>query len=306
MTPIVVQGMQGLGDCIYQRAVLRELTRAADLYLETPWPQLYSDLPIRCVRPPTTSGAWRLRTQTKNLHRTATAIWYVPPAAAQHRRVHYANRNGTTMLHGLCDAAGVHAKTLTFDLPTFADASLRAPYIVIRPATIRTEWKSDSRNPRPEYLALAAEKLRRHFRIISVADLAAGAEWALPPLPYADETFHAGELGVEQLLALVENAAGVVGGVGWLVPAAIAYQVPMFLLYGGQGANNGPARIFDPRMKTDLVYQVRPDRFCMCAVSSHACDKRIGSVEAQLGNWIVQLASSDRTIQQPRALAAIA
>lgn len=53
-----IRGMMGLGDNIYARAFIRQYPGA---YLETPWPQLYSDIDVKCVRPTT-----QLRTQSKN------------------------------------------------------------------------------------------------------------------------------------------------------------------------------------------------------------------------------------------------
>lgn len=273
-----VVGMLGLGDNIYQRAVLRTIPRT--VFLETPWPQLYSDLPILCVRSTT-----RLRTQAKNVERILD--WHSIPRGTEMRRVHYTA--GGTMLQSLCAAAGVQPAKLTFDLPDFGKQA-REPYIVIRPATIRAEWRADSRNPKPEYLAKAAERLRRDFRIISVADLSPNVEWPVLPLPYADETFHNGELGVEHLMSLVANAAAVIGGVGWLLPAAIAYRVPMLLIYGGQGIHNGPARIFDPRLDIGLIEQARPDPLCMCASNSHNCEKTIKGFDDQLERWAIRLA----------------
>lgn len=274
-------GMQGLGDNLYQRAVIREVP--GEHYLLTAWPQLYSDLPqIRCVRPDT-----RLRTQAKNAGRPDLRWAAAPRASAL--PVHYVNQGGT-MLQALCRAFGVNPKQITFDGPQF-DQPQREPYIVVRPATLRSEWRADGRNPRPEYLQRAVDALRDRFRVVSVADLQPGQEWAVEPLPYADESYHAGELQVEQLLALVAGAAAVVGGVGWLVPAAVAYRVPMLLLYGGWGAANGPQRIFDVRMDTSLIQQVLPDRFCMCSDRSHACDKTISNLDRHLERFAVRLAA---------------
>jgi hypothetical protein len=263
--------------------VLRELTKTHEVWLSTPWPQLVADLPVRCVRIETA-----LRTQVRNMAQVAN--WATPPRGLTAHPVTYTGRAGT-MLQGLCDALGVQTDRLTFDLPAFAPDRKRPPYIVIRPATLRTEWPAASRNPLPEYLAVAAERLRKDFHIVSVADLKPGVEWPVLPLPYADETLHAGELGVEQLLALIAGAAGVVGGVGWLVPAAVAYRVPLFLIYGGWGRDNGPDRIFDARMPAGLVHEAIPERFCRCADRNHACDRRIGDIEGQLEQWAVGLSA---------------
>lgn len=291
MHPLWVEGMFGLGDNLYQRAVLREVIKSRVVYLSTPWSQLYSDLAVRCVRPRTT-----LRTQAKNADRPAR--WHNLPNLVDHRRWHYVNRNGT-MLEALCADIGVRTDAIDFSGPP-APRLDREPYIVVRPVTERTEWRAGSRSPRPEYIALAAQMLRRHYRIISVADICPPHEIAVGPLPTADETYHRGEIQFENLLALVANAAAVVGGVGWLAPMAVAYQVPMFLIFGGWGLHNGPGRIFDRRMNTELIHQSIPQRFCMCGSRDHACDKRIYDIRTQLESWIVELATHRETAMAAR------
>lgn len=279
-----VQGMMGLGDNIYQRAVIRELVDDYAVLLETAWPQLYADLPMRCVEPITT-----LRTQTKNINAWSKVKgWSAPPVHLWPTRISYAGQDGT-VLEALCKELDVYAEHLTFDLPMFTKDRERPPYIVIRPATVRREWPAAARNPLPQYLAMAAAMLRDHFHIVSVADLSPGVEDALLPLPVADETLHAGELSVSELLALVQGAAAVVGGVGWLVPAAVAAQVPMLLIYGGWGNDNGPQRIFDERMSAGLVEQFVPQRFCRCRDGDHGCDKTIDNFERRLRHWALGL-----------------
>ena len=51
--------------------------------------------------------------------------------------------------------------------PVF-ESPVKEPYIVVRPVCLRKEWTSDSRNPRPEYIAAAIEQLRKDFTIVSV------------------------------------------------------------------------------------------------------------------------------------------
>lgn len=274
-------GMYGLGDNIYQRAVVRALPGIH--YLRTPWPQLYADLPnIRCVRPVT-----RLRTQAKNAARGWQ--WDTPPSSMGARKANYVHHNGT-MLAGLCAAFGISLPSVTFDLPPFRVSAIEEPYVVIRPATVRAEWRADARNPKPEYLAAAAmAAVSAGYRVVSVADLADGHEWIDGAVPFADYRYHSGELAVEELLGLVRGAAGVIGGVGWLVPAAVAYRVPMLLLYGGWGAPNGPHRIFDSRMDVSRIHPVIPDNFCMCRDSMHACDKTISNLDRHLAQFFARL-----------------
>lgn len=275
------EGMQGLGDNFYQRAVIRELPGRHQLV--TSWPQLYADLPVDCVKPQTT-----LRTQVKNIARRDIQWSALPRGTA--RRVHYVGQSGS-MLAGLCHAFGVASERITFDGPPVVTPAGER-YIVVRPGTVRAEWRADSRNPLPEYVDRACRALSSRFRIVSIADLADGAEWLVGPAPYAHERYHSGELTIEQLLGLVAGAAGVIGGVGWLVPAAVAYRVPMLLIYGGWGFHNGPARIFDPRMDVSRIEQAVPDRFCMCTSPSHGCDKRISRIDDHIERFALRLATA--------------
>lgn len=269
---IRVRGMLGLGDNLYQRAVLRLM---GDVELETPWPQLYADLSIRCIRSNTT-----LRTQQKNAARQ-DSIWHRPTSP---RNVHLGYNQNGSILESLF-------KSVEMPVPNVIDMSgppkgaVRSNVILVRPATIRNEWRADARNPDPRYIAKVIEALKSEFTIVSVADLSEGHEWAVGHLPFAHETYHSGELKVEELLQLVEGAAGTVGGVGWITPASMAYKTPHLCLFGGWGAANGPQRIFDKRVDHSMVVQVIPDSFCMCNDQKHNCEKTITNLDDHIEHF---------------------
>src|ERR1035437_879363 len=62
MREILIRGMLGLGDNILQRPFVRAAAaQYDDVYLETPWPELYCDLPVHLCKRPTS-----LRSQVKN------------------------------------------------------------------------------------------------------------------------------------------------------------------------------------------------------------------------------------------------
>lgn len=266
-------GMQGLGDSIYQRAVLHALNRP--IYLETAWPQLYADMDVLCVQPTTT-----LRTQVKNM---TGREWHRAPRGMPKQRIGY-DGNGS-MLQSMCESVGAPQRKVVFDGPRVIIPG-RRPYIIVRPATVRTEWRADARNPDPRHLHTAALAARdAGYAVISVADLAEGKEWAVEPLPFAHERLHRGELSFTDLLGLVAGADGAIGGVGWLAPAAVAYRVPMLLLYGGAGGYNGPQRIFDSPMNLDRIVQVMPDKYCMCRDNQHNCDKTTSQLEPHIARF---------------------
>lgn len=268
---LLLHGMHGMGDNLYQRAVLKHC--GTRLTLQTPWPQIYSDLPnVTCM--PANS---QLRTQRKSEQRSQALFARVNHHGQRPRRWHYVNDPKISIVQSLAQQIG--GSGFDFRGPVFDGPKIERPYVVVRPVCLRKEWTSDARNPTPEYIARAIEFLRKDFTVVSVADLQEGHEWALDPLPYADVTYHAGELNIEQLLGLVRGAVAMVGGVGWIVPAALSYSVPLFLIYGGWGFSNGPNRLFGPGVDVTFIDQVMPDAFCHCNSNRHLCDKRISGFD---------------------------
>ena len=281
MKKLLVKTQLGLGDNIYQRPFIKALAKTHDLYLQTPWPQLYSDLPVKFIRQDTI-----LRTQSKNLQRQdlqskfVNIVEHIP--TIEPRYVGEDLKRGINMVEGLAKAYKVEPET--FDLPKFKTIKLntKKPICVIRPATIRNEWIAASRNPDPEYLLKASRILKEHYYIISVADLDNRNEIGVEPLPEAHLYLNQGELNMEEMLGLIQKADLVVGGVGFIVPACIASNTKLFCIFGGNGGYNSPEIITDKRMDLSNVYFAVPDNFCKCTSAIHNCDKRISNFEEKL------------------------
>jgi hypothetical protein len=261
---------RGLGDSIYSRAFVKNLPKPS--YLDTPWPSLYSDIPgVHCVRPSTV-----LRTQAKNIARYDQ--WEVPPRGLPQRFPRYGAEG---IIPGLTQTFAVRPGE--FDMPPLPESPEQGKYVVVRPVTVRSEWRADTRNPDPNYIAIAAAFAKqRGYRVISIADLQEGQEWTVGNLPYADVRYHKGELQVEKLLALVANAAAVIGGIGWIVPACLAAKVPAWIVCGGQGGYNAPELICPP--DSTITFAV-PDNFCRCRLKQHDCDKGISNYGPKLAEW---------------------
>lgn len=267
---MIIHAMRGLGDSIYSRAFIKQLP--GQLYVDTPWPELLADLPnVHFIRPQT-----NLRTQAKNIARHAD--WVMPPGRQPTRQIRYGAEG---IIPGMTACFGIMPGE--FDLPPLPPSPETGKYVVVRPATVRSEWRADTRNPDPVYITAAARiAYERGYKVISVADLQEGAEWLVGDPPYADSYYHHGELPIEQLLALVKGAAAVIGGIGWLVPAALAAKVPAWVICGGQGGFNSPKQIC-PDGST-ITFAV-PDNFCRCKLKQHNCDKRISNYDAKLADW---------------------
>jgi hypothetical protein len=270
---LLIDGMHGLGDNIYQRAFIREIKDT--VYLRTCWPQLYCDLSnVLPVKQNT-----RLRTQKTNIDRQPGYIWNSSPIIRPAKKIRYGNAllRGRSILDEMRICFGIDAKK--FDLPVFDLLPIKKPYAVVRPVTIREEWKNPARNPEPQYIVNAAIELKKSgFTTISVADLQNGIEWS-PLLPECDIIYNNGELVFDELMGLIRGASVVVGGVGWIVPAAIAAGVPLIVILGGQGGYNAPEKITGKPMCLEKVQWIYPDNFCRCVNKMHQCNKTITEFE---------------------------
>lgn len=280
---LLIHGMRGLGDNIYQRAFVRAVRE--DVYLSTPWPELYEDLPIRFVREDTP-----LRTQAKNISRQPASRWREAPADARSVRVSYGTRElaSGSIIDAMNAALPLNGAPLVMDLPAFPDPGIKAdkPIALVRPVTVRTEWRNEARNTYPESIQHLAAAMMDRFFVVSVADLERGKEWLVTPEPPAHLKLHGGELDISRLMGLVQRAAVIVGGVGWIVPAAIAAKTPAFIVLGGHGGHNAPEKITDPRMDLSKMTFAMPDKFCRCADMGHGCDKTITDLMPKFNDWL--------------------
>lgn len=284
MRPALIRGLWGFGDNIYQRPFVVAAARQYDLWLETPWPELYADFDIRFVR-----GTRMLRTQQKNMARST--CWSTPPKGIREVKIQYGNLAAGSIITSLEQRwrfpLEVRFDPALFGLPEMGRSPLQSirPIAVVRPVTVRSEWRNEARNPKPEYVAAITRELMATHTVVAVADLEADQEWLVGELPPAHRYFIHGELKVRELLALVRDADIVVGGVGWMVPAGLALHVNTFVVLGGHGGHNAPGKITDPRLDLSRIGFAVPEEFCRCTNMLHDCEKTIIDPVGQFHRW---------------------
>ena len=142
---LIVRGLRGLGDNINQHAFLRELD--FPFYLDTPWPELYSDIPnARFIKCETV-----LRTQTKNLNRQSENRFVeAPQKDTVELRVSYGSRDlqvGSMYMKLSKIFGGIKPKSFGIPKFPFFYTDFYMPIAVVRPVTVRREWAAISRNP---------------------------------------------------------------------------------------------------------------------------------------------------------------
>lgn len=282
---LIVEGLHGFGDNLYQRAALKQSHRP--LYLRTPWPQLYADMPL--VRP-LRSGS-RLRTQAINESAADPLSWkrVADDEETITRRIFYGPGDLAKRSVPASISACLSVPEGRMDLPPLPPHGLDipSPYAVVRPVTVRTEWNNVARNPAARHVADVAKELRAAgFFVVSLAHVSPPSECLVEPRPPADLHLLNGEVGTLRALSLVAGAAVVAGGVGWLVPAAFAAGVPLICVLGGQGGHNSPEKVTPLPHADHPALWLYPKRYCRCADMKHQCPKEIEDVAGQCKAWL--------------------
>lgn len=296
MKTIHVKGMQGIGDTLYARPFIKRLAQDHKLYIETVLPELLADIHgVSFVRPTST-----LRTQSLHLLTSTVKFVDLPKVdeTIDWNYGHNAQRGKTVpgVIEGLIGkygTMGIREFREKMDLPSLPGHYLRLPHgmplAVIRPVTTRTEFPAESRAPNPNYVGWAAKTLKAAgYYVVSIADCD-GAHEVLEHEPPAHLSLHKGELGILGALALIRDASLVVGGSGFIVPAAIAAKTNLFVIFGGRGAYDSPQRIFDIRMDMSKIGWAMPDNFCRCTQLKHDCAKTISNLDDKFYSFMSRL-----------------
>jgi hypothetical protein len=297
--------MQGMGDNIHQRAIIRDLIRRQEVYLETPWPSIYHDLRgprLKLVCKPSS-----LRTQVKNMEREASRYdMAVAPQGFGDRnlRIWYnaedVVREGS-VLAAMCSNAGVTEHDFSLPVPDEWRMAtmdfLRGwtngkPLLVYRPLVQRTEWAGCSaRNPLIDHYHEIFNSIRDKFYVVSIADLVPNIEWMVSKPIDADLELHAGQLPFEVMAGLFARASLVYASPGFAVPLAQAVGTPVVCVFGGyensQSFAGGAA--LAPYLGIDTEVP------CLCFSHHHKCVKDIDvpSAIACLYNFVESVTRAD-------------
>ena len=295
---VKVKCMHGIGDNLYSRPFISMLSRNATVYLDTPVPFLFTDL--QNVKFLETSTAFR--TQKKGLEEFLLTNKFDESPNYFAKEIDYVYGEQDLVKHGIIAhfeksfgfEVGSTKPTLSINHYTSLPQNFylpSKPIAVVRPVTHRKEWLCTSRSPEPKYVAWCARQLKdMGYYVISIADCIEGEEWIeTEGEPIADLKLHHGELGINGTLALIEQADVVVGGSGFIVPAAIATQTPLFIIFGGRGGYDNPHKILDLRLNLKKVGWALPTDFCRCRSMNHPCNKEIKDLDSQFMRFMVNV-----------------
>lgn len=280
-----------MGDCLHQRAILRQLMRDHDVFLETSWGSMYHDLVAEGLT--LIYRRTSLCTQEKNAQRELHLMHKSRQQFDRQIHVSYPGSaviatKSKTVLEAMCNVTSTDYATADYRLPIpdvwseemnshFGIGMWNTkPLCIYRPLVSRREFRgSELRNADPAGYTRLFQTIRDTFFVISIADLEpSGPDQLVGPQLRADITLHHGELSFEALAALFSIAKLVYTSSGFPAILGPAVGTPTISIVGGyemvgchdSGAKFAPYLAIGPR-----------GRECSCWTSAcrTPCDKRI-------------------------------
>lgn len=277
----MLKGRGGLGDAFFARPFVRQvLARYKDVYVDTSWPWVFSDLPVK-----PTKRQNGLKVQVHHGDLVPQSTWHEPPPehTTVSLRYRWAHLRTRSVIREMEEVSGITlGPRVAFGHPPLPSSRLSGAYAILRPPAVRVDYPAPSREPDPAYLAKAALMLKaRGLRVVTVGHWLPGLEEPSGAVD-ADVRFENGELPLPDLCALVASASVIVAGPCWLLPFALATHVPMVLIAGGCGQRNGEKALVDRRINSSQLRWLQPDDYCMCGTRMHACPKQIKDFDRKL------------------------
>ena len=274
MNNVVLECMAGLGDNVYNRVVARLFLQSNyDVYVQTCWPQVYVDLPVRCLPFPT-----ELRTQRRNVARGWD--WATRPVPTQRYHPRYVWSDNMSAPRSMAKSVGFVSPVVSFAFtPPWKAEKGDKPLALVVPPTVRREWPNVARPCDPAYMQQLIDT-HRGFDWVEVSDLSPGEERYFGQ-PLAGVR-HAGSLTTEQLIGLFASADIIVTGVGYALPLGLALRRPTLCLFGG----DIPERLLVEDWMIAAPYRaLSPDPFCACGIKGRhhepICNRKLDPLEVE-------------------------
>lgn len=296
---IIIRGHLGFGDCIHQRAIVREwMERGEDVVLETFYSALYHDLRRKGLKlQPIPGHPPRVRERGRLLRDPVR----VAPDARRFRLTYNAEaiRQHGSILGAQYACAGLtmpEKPDFSFPVPDEWRRAARLrirdtggkPVMVYRPTVLNNLFRCEPRLPHEGAYTDLYESIRDRYHVISVANLGNYGEHIAGTEMPADVTYHRGELTFEELAGLYAEADLAFTCAGFAPVLAQAVGTRTVIVYGGHEGfrtTNSVGAHLAPTLP------IEPARVCECHAGhytrgpggvglvkpqvTHECDKTI-------------------------------
>lgn len=291
-----LKAMAGLGDNLYIRPFIRDLVKQGEhIALQTAYPDLFSDMGLRIVRPQTGhANAMKSIRQWGDRHNWRGAPDVSPGIKKVPTVIGYDPESFVSITQQIEKRFPI-ARDYLFNLPDVkSDMEPLPPKIaIIRPLVKREGFDVPARDPLNEYILKAELRLRQAgFVTIGIASIGYG-EVAAAEMPKFDVDFTKGQLPLFEVINLFRKASAVVAGPGFAQLMGVAANGPQVMsLWGNRGALDNPNRIFDHRMAVQNLWEFRPQWPCPHSTPTCECDKTVYRFDEWLEQFVLKVTNA--------------
>lgn len=291
-----VRGMYGIGDCIFQRAVMRELMKRFDTVVLTSY---YRDMFWDLERDGLQINIFKDKGRIRDSSNRSSERGGVQPKTRQtfeQIRLTY----DKDMIHKYGSILAAMFASANLEMPARPDFSMAVkpewtarwrlyfkqecarrkikvtkPILVYRPIVLNTRWSAPARAPDPAAYDALYKTIRDKFFVVSICNLEetnGHKEWIIGPTVDADLYLHKGELDFAAMCGLFSDAAMAFTNPGFSPVIAHACKTPTVIVYGGNesfATTNSVGAHLAPTLAIDT------DHPCPCHSQNHRCNKTI-------------------------------
>ena len=277
---LIYRGMYGAGDCIHQRAVIREAMKEGPVMLETFYRAMYHDLIADGLKVRKLFGARpRIRERIKFMdHRFPTNKRSRTKITYDADRIHAC---GSILAAQFNSVGREMPERPDFSLPVpdrwrqyarEAVGSISKPMLVYRPIVLNNVWKSEARAPDPALYATLFRTIRDRYHVVSVANIGDNDEHIVGETQDADTNFNRGELDFETMSGLFANAELSFTCPGFAPILSQAVGTRTVIVYGANECHRTTNSVGDHFAST---LAIEPDVPCDHHMKNCACSKYI-------------------------------
>jgi hypothetical protein len=278
---ITLRGMYGFGDCIHQRAVVREVMKEQPVILETFYRELYHDLVDNGLKLKMINGhAPRMRERVPLRNRHTDFKSRGPTIKINYDHVQI-KRTGSILAAQFDSVGMVIPDKADFSIPVKLEwrewarkvvGPVNKPLLVYRPIVLNNLWKSESRAPDPALYSALFRSIRDRYHVVSIANIGDHGEYIVGETYDADTNFNRGELDFETLAGLLSISTLVFTcpGVGAVLSQAMGAKT--VIVYGANECHRTTNSVGNHLAQT---LAIEPDLPCDHHLKECGCSKHI-------------------------------
>ena len=292
-----VRGMYGIGDCLFERAVLKKLMETRTVVLDSYYSDMFWDLQAKGLKLNIVQDRGRIKDDANRSEKREG----VKPVSRLFKRdqirITYSKeeilQSGSILAAMFKSANLAMPREPDFSLPIKQEwiASWRSflakrkisvdkPLAVYRPIVLNDGWTAPARAPDPEAYAKIFASVRNQFFWVSVAalnDKGARREWVVGRRQEVDLALESGELDFKTMAGLFASAKMVFANPGFVPVLAHSCRTPVAIVYGANESfrtTNSVGRHLSPTLAIDL------DKPCEHHEQHCRCSKHITTAPA--------------------------